>query len=91
MPMPDYYINAQILNCRKNKKPPLREAPPSVFPVPSLGKEESAVYMQSESERSPMIIKTTQHRLKHSELWYSSSIGASDYFSGSDERTMSLL
>lgn len=76
MPMPDYYmIYAQILNSRKNKKPPLREPTPPPLFAPSFGRTDSAVYMQSESDSSPMTSKTTQHRLKHSESSCSSSGG----------------
>lgn len=73
--MSEYYMIAQILNCRKNKKPPLKEASPPTLPVPSFGRADSAVYMQSESESTPMTNKTTQQRLKHSESSDSSSIG----------------
>lgn len=59
--------------------------------VASFGRVDSAVYMQSESESSPMTNKTKQHRLKHSESSCYSSIGVYVYLSGSDERTMSLL
>lgn len=61
-----------------------------MLPAPSLGRVDSAAYMQSESESSPMTSKTTQHRLKHSES-SCPSVGVFAYRSGSDERTMSLL